>query len=806
VTATPEHFDAVVVGSGFGGSVTTYRLAQAGHSVCLLERGKPFAPNSFPRSPLGLKSQFWDPSAGLHGMFNLWSFEHVDAICASGLGGGSLIYANVLLRKDEDWFVKEEPGRGSWKGGYEHWPVTRADLDPHYDRVEQMMNVQKFPLDQPPYDRNRKVLAYRKAAQALGLDWRLVNLAVTFANDGDPAIPGEPIREPRPNIHGRTRLTCRLCGECDIGCNYGSKNTLDYTYITAAWHEGADIRTRHEVRSFAPREGGGYAIDYVVHDADTEGTPTDTKQLHRHTMTCDRLILSAGTLGTTYLLLRNRSAFPGLSPALGTRFCGNGDLLTFARNCMQTGPDGTKVPYVLDSAHAPVITSAIRVPDALDGNGADGRGFYLEDAGQPEFVSWMLQLLDAPNSALEQIPNLVKMAGDFLTHKDTDVGAEISGLLGDASESAGFMPLLGMGRDIPEGVMSLQDGGLEIDWRKNGSSKAYFNRVREVSQQIAEELGGHFLDNPIWLLSRVVTVHALGGCPMGRDEREGVVDALGRVFNHPGLHIADGSVMPGPVGPNPSLTIAGLADRFADTILEEMKGRTVTAPESAAHHADDQPATTVTNEPPAASKEPASVQFTEKMRGFITFGEDDFDRGFRAGKKSRTALMFHVTVLMDDIERFVGDELHPGTISGTVTCDALGGELEVRQGWFNLFAEAGEHGEHKLMKYRLFLEDGEGHPITLRGFKDVENDPGLDLWPDTSTLFTHIYKGHVPPEGDADAEIVASGILHIRPTDFAVQCTTFRVHPAHRVDAIGRFGALFAGSLWDAFGPGAKKD
>ncbi|MGI9098141.1 MAG: GMC oxidoreductase [Solirubrobacteraceae bacterium] len=800
MTRAAEHFDAVVVGSGFGGSVTAYRLAEAGHSVCLFERGKPFAPNSFPRSPLGMKSQFWDPSAGLHGMFNLWSFDDVDAVCASGLGGGSLIYANVLLRKDEEWFVREEPGHGSWKTGYEYWPVTRADLDPHYDRVERMMNVQKYPLDQPPYDKTLKVVAFRDAAQALGLDWRLVNLAVTFANDGDPAIPGEPIKEDRPNIHGRTRLTCRLTGECDLGCNHGSKNSLDYVYIAAAWHAGADVRTRHEVRSFAPREGGGYTLEYVVHDPESEGVPTDTKRLDRHTVTCDRLILSAGTMGTTYLMLCNRSAFPGLSPALGTRFGGNGDLLTFARNCMKIGPDGRKVPHILDSAHAPVITSAIRVPDALDGG--DGRGFYLEDAGQPEFVSWMLQLLDAPRSAWEQLPKLVKFAGDFITHKDTDVSAEISGLLGDASESAGFLPLLGMGRDIPEGIMSLKDGGLAVDWKKNGASRPYFERVRDVSKQVAEELGGTFLDNPIWLLSRVITVHALGGCPMGRHDREGVVDAHGRVFNHPGLHIADGSVMPGPVGPNPSLTIAGLADRFADTILEEMKGPTVTAPPPPP--ADEEPPAAADR--PPAGEHPASLEFTEKMRGFVTFGEDDFDKGFRAGKKSRTGLMFHVTVLMDDIERFIEDEQHPGAITGHVQCDALGGRLEVERGWFNLFVEAGEHGERKLMKYRLFLQDGEGHPITLRGFKEVENDPGFDVWSDTSTLFTHIYAGHVDPAGDDAAEVIATGILHIRPTDFAVQCTTFRVHPAHRVDAIGRFGVLFAGDLWEVYGPHKRGD
>jgi cholesterol oxidase len=119
-----------------------------------------------------------------------------------------------------------------------------------------------------------------------------------------------------------------------------------------------------------------------------------------------------------------------------------------ARQCMTDGPDGRRIPHVLESAHTPVITSAIRVPDELDGG--DGRGFYLKDAGQPEFVSWMLQILDAPRSVFEDLSRLGRFAGDFLKHKDTDVGDEISGLIGDCAESAGFLPLLGMGRDIPE--------------------------------------------------------------------------------------------------------------------------------------------------------------------------------------------------------------------------------------------------------------------------------------------------------------------------------------------------------------------
>src|SRR3712207_1924875 len=129
------HYDAVVVGSGFGGSVTAYRLAEAGLRVCVLERGRAYPPGSFPRSPYRMARNFWDPTAGLHGLYDFWSFRWLDALVASGLGGGSLIYANVLLRKDERWFVTEDLR----DGGFEHWPVARAERDPHYDRVERML-------------------------------------------------------------------------------------------------------------------------------------------------------------------------------------------------------------------------------------------------------------------------------------------------------------------------------------------------------------------------------------------------------------------------------------------------------------------------------------------------------------------------------------------------------------------------------------------------------------------------------------------------------------------------------------------
>ena len=541
-----DHFEAVIVGSGFGGSVTAYRLAEAGKSVCLLERGKPYPPGSFPRDPLGFSKNFWDPSRGLYGMFNVWSFKGIDALISSGLGGGSLIYANVMIRKDERWFAHEDG---------EDWPVSRADLEPHYDRCERMLAVQKYPLDVEPYASTPKTLAFREAANREGHGkWFLPDLAVTFANDGDQPVPGEPIREEHPNLHGRTRYTCRLVGECDVGCNYGSKNSLDYTYLSAAQRAGADLRSCCEVKAFRPRDGGGFEVDYVVHDPEAGPAAAAPK-----TLTTDTLVISAGTLGSTYLLLKNRDAFGGLSPALGTHFCGNGDLLTFALRCREE----------IDPAFGPVITSAVRFGDELDGDGSTGRGFYIEDAGYPNFLSWMLQAADEPRALWLWRKTVFRLLKKWIQRKpEPDVSAAAASFLGDSKLSAGLLPLLGMGRDVPEGRMHLVDGLLEVDWSKDGASKAYFDKLRGTMQALADELGGTFQDNPLWWLSKVITVHALGGCPMANDRGQGVVDAWGRVHGVPGLHVADGSVMPGPVGPNPSLTIAALADRFADGIIE----------------------------------------------------------------------------------------------------------------------------------------------------------------------------------------------------------------------------------------------
>ena len=547
-----EHFDAVVVGSGFGASAAACRLAQAGRSVLVLERGRSYPPGSFPRSPRGLASNLWDPSAGLYGMFDLWAFRGIESVVSSGLGGGSLIYANVALRKDPAWFVDDAPDRPP-----QPWPVTYADLEPYYEAAEAMLGVQRYPFDVAPYSATAKTQAIRYAAELLGLDWQLPPLAVSFASPGQPPAPGQPLFEERPNLHGLPRATCRLCGECDLGCNDGSKNTLDYTYLSRAVDAGAQIRTLCEVRRIDPRDsGGGYRVGYLHRDPDS---PRAARSV---AVTADRLVIGAGTFGSTYLLLRNRAAFPALGPALGTRFSGNGDLLTFLRRSRRI-VEQAAVPRPLDPEYGPVITSAIRMPDTLDGHGPAGRGFYIEDGGNPSFLDWIVQAADAPSTAARLGRFAARRLWSHLRGRPlANISGDVAGLFGGGLASSTAMPVLAMGRDIPDGTFRLRGGNLELDWTTRNSS-AYFDRVEATMRQIAQVLHASLANTPLWLFKRVITVHPLGGVPMGASPDRGVVDQWGESFAYPGLHVVDGSVMPGPVGPNPSLTIAAFAERAA---------------------------------------------------------------------------------------------------------------------------------------------------------------------------------------------------------------------------------------------------
>ncbi|MFE4198259.1 GMC oxidoreductase [Paenarthrobacter sp. NPDC056912] len=863
-----EKVDAVVVGSGFGGSVAALRLAEAGQSVVLMERGKPYPPGSFARSPAEMGRNFWDPDRGLYGLFDAWTFRGTEGLVSSGLGGGSLIYANVLLRKDEKWFVKESPVPG---GGYENWPFTRADLDPYYDAAEAMLQPVPY-----PYRDTAKTTAMEKTAANLGLAISRPPIAITFA-----AGPG---KEPRTNqalplpgygsVHGPDtfRTTCTLSGECDIGCNAGAKNTLDHNYISAAAAKGADIRPLHDVRGIRPlnpvTNGGGYEVRYVVHDPEHHGGLLTERIIH-----CRRLILGAGTFGTNFLLLRNRGSLPALSDALGTRFSGNGDLLTFIMDAKTPATNGSR-PGVrtLTGSRGPVITTAIRVPDSNDDDG-DGRGYYVEDAGYPAFMNWLIETAQLRTAA----KRTAKVAGQLLKDRLFDAGrsnvsADLAAALGDGRLSSSSVPLLGMGRDIPDGVMTLRDGRLAIAWTM-ATSTEYFGRVRETMASIAKDLDGDFIDNPFWWAKRVITVHPIGGAPSGRHPAEAVCDSYGEVFGYPGLYVVDGAAMPGPVGANPSLTISAFAERTCAHILDAAgqpdktgkadqpdqpgqaghRGLTPTdaagTPESAGAVVDvgasapralapdatkgkgaqaEQPASAVTEvieagtrglglpgKPSTSGGGPTSVRFTEQMHGWFSPGVTDPGKGRNLGRDRSRKIMFELTITAEDIDAFAADPAHPAKAEGYVLADYFGGRMPVERGWFNLFvADASDDGRPaRRMLYRLWLRDPGGTPFTFTGHKLIHNDAGLDVWQDTTVLYATILRGHVPPpetaahnqdHPDQDG-VVGAGILYIRPLDFAKQLTTFRAQGPQAITGLATFGKLFAGELWQVYGRALRR-
>lgn len=541
-------FDVVVIGSGFGGSVMTCRLAERGHRVCLLERGRAYGMHEFPRRMNEVREGvFWDPRDGKYGFMEFRDYPESDvaSVSASGLGGGSLIYANVLMRMPAEHFA-------GWPGG-----ITRAVLDPHYDRALEMLEASPYPFDEEPFYRDTpKTAVFRQAASTLRQaadatappEFLFPHLAVRFQGD----FPGHQT----PNRQGVLQSRCTKCGECDIGCNIHAKNTLDLNYLARAQRvpTPAEIRTDALAEEIRPLDEGGHAVTY----ADPRH-PQD-----RRTVSAARVVLAAGSIGSTGLLerMRRSGALPNLSPALGSRWCGNGDLegtVLFA--------DHQVVP-----TNGPVITAAIRYRFADYPDGFP-HGLVIQDAGFPTFLAWYVAgKVPSPGASFRAL-RLATRAAVALARgalrmrprkSDLNIGDRIADLIDGDDFIRRMFLLLGMGRDRSDGHIELrEDGEPVIRWSME-ASRLHYDRARREMAGIAKALGGLFMENPLSTFDKIIAVHPLGGCVMAESPADGVVNPQGEVFGHPGLYVVDASILPTSVGPNPSLTIAAVAEHVAE--------------------------------------------------------------------------------------------------------------------------------------------------------------------------------------------------------------------------------------------------
>jgi cholesterol oxidase len=518
----PLSADAIVIGSGFGGAITSCRLAEHGYRVLVLERGRRWGVKDFPRRPTD--PWIWDQRQPLQrsGWFDFRVFPHMTVVAGAGVGGGSLVYANISVEAKPDTF---DAG----------WPpeVTYAELKPHYDAVGAMMNVRPVPTNQWP-ERTR-LLRDGAAAVGYGDRFRPLDLAVSFDPKWNYDLP-EPhnplLSKTFVNAEGREQGTCVHLGNCDIGCDVNARNTLDLNYLARAETCGADVRPLHIVRSIAP-DAAGYRVDF---DRIENGA------LLADSARARIVVVAAGSIGSTELLLRSRDlhrSLPNLSPCLGRRWSSNGDFLTPA----------FQPTRIVRPTRGPTITAAV---DLLDG-AFEGQRIFIEDGGLPDLGGDYLQKLagdasgDPPKLALIQFVRLILSKGP-IDH---------------------VMPWFAQSRDAGDGVLSWTDDGLALAWDSTASA-ATIEAVAEMHRQMATKTGGLPLTPVTWTLGRdLITPHPLGGCNMGLAASDGVVNHAGEVFGYRNLFVADGAIVPKALGLNPSRTIGALAERVASIIVRE---------------------------------------------------------------------------------------------------------------------------------------------------------------------------------------------------------------------------------------------
>jgi cholesterol oxidase len=523
-------YDVVVIGSGFGGAVAACRLANAGRSVLMLERGRNWTPQEYPREPED--AWVWEQSRPeVHnGWIDLRFLKNMWVAQGAGVGGGSLIYANISIDAKPSAFAAGWPSQISY-------PV----LKPYYERVADVLASRPLPDGQ--LTKRFQLMQEAAIATGNGERFRKLDLAVTFDEYWNYDLPDavDPKHSKTwTNRFGKQQGTCYHCGNCDIGCQVQARNTLDLNYIADAERAGAKVQPLSLVTHISP-DTGGWRVHY---DRLQHGRRKPMEVVAR----C--VVLAAGSLGSTEILLRSRDQYgtlPNLSKSLGRNWSSNGDFLTPAFYGDRR----------IDPTIGPTITCAI---DFLDGS-KDGARFFVEDGGFPNVLRNYLEAK-------------FKHAGKFGPR-----AAFLRRMLASFKVKdplSNVMPWFGQGVDAANGDFYLArrwyapwQRYLELDWDAAESEHAV-NGLVAMHKELSAATGGEAVVPFTWTVLRMlVTPHPLGGCGMAASPSAGVVDHAGRVFNHPGLYVFDGSIVPRAIGLNPSKTIAALAERGVELLQKE---------------------------------------------------------------------------------------------------------------------------------------------------------------------------------------------------------------------------------------------
>ena len=844
------HYTVLVIGSGYGAGVAASRMARAGQDVAVLERGKERLPGEYPNKLADAQDAMQiNAKGGRIGAPDALFEVHVNddqyALVGCGLGGTSLINANVALELDKRLLDQA------------HWPAAfredEHEIDTYYERAREMLAPNPYPDSYPTLG---KLDALEHSAEKMGKRFYKTPINVTF--------------EDKTNKFGVPQPACTNCGDCVSGCNVGAKNTTLMNYLPDAANHGAEIFTQAKVL-WVEREGERWRVHLEPNGADAPQGPTS--------ITADHVILGAGTLGSTEILLRSRDKGLALSDRLGANFSGNGDALGFAYDSYlkaEKDEEGTLTAQPLyaigvgasdvakEAYPGPCITGVIDMRGTRDVT----EGLVIEEGVAPGIIATALApafffgeaLADGfTRFGMDQVkPRLMdaKAMGEAV---QTDPGSIADWAY--KGPMARMQTYLVMSVDDSGGQLALDDDRLTIHWPGAGEQRT-FRRDDDKMAEAARAIDAQYFSDPLWsdpFGKKLITVHPIGGCGMGDDATSGVVDDTCRVFAgnagtdvHEGLYVCDGAALPGSVGVNPLLTITAVAERAIEK-LAQRQGWTIdytlgeegplpepapaeeTAPEPVlatrgdglrlgiakwvAGHAIEPVAQGIEKaaehfESGAVDEGKAAIRqlvmdhpeamapglsFTETMAGHISdVGchhrpcghveriRDDYANGEAWGRTHSGDCHFRLTVTTENLHRMIEEKEHRSRITGTVTVAALSPDpLPVREGTFRLLVADPARAESWTMLYDMVL-DGPTGPVHFHGFKTLEQRGKSDPWTDLTTLFVTLRHGE-----DANGELIGRGVLKLGIDEFMRQLTTIEVHDtgtlvAHVVKQIPR--------------------
>ncbi|QLJ05364.1 GMC family oxidoreductase [Streptomyces sp. NEAU-sy36] len=529
-------YDVIVVGSGFGGSVSALRLTEKGYKVGVLEAGRRFTRESLPKNSWDLKNYLWAPKLGMYGIQRIHLLGNVMVLAGAGVGGGSLNYANTLYVPPKAFF--DDP---QWKD-ITDW---QDELRPYYDQARRMLGVRLNPT-MTPSDVHLKAAAQR---MGVGDTFHLAPVGVFFGDGKDAdgtakAAPGQRVPDPYFGGAGPERNACTECGECMTGCRHGAKNTLNENYLHLAQKAGAVVHPMTTVVSVTDDSRGGYAVATL---------PTDRKKKGEgRVFTARRVVLAAGTYGTQTLLHRMRTGgqLPYLSKRLGDLTRTNSEALVGAQTLDRryrkvhgaARADFTRGVAITSSIHPDENTHIEPVRYGKGSNAMGGLSIlqvpYAE--GSSRALGWLANAARHPVLVLRSLSNR-------RWSERTIIGLVMQSL--DNSLTTYLKP-----DGVGKGLLTARQG--------HGSpNPKQIRAATEAATALAAEINGFPGSNVGELMGTPLTAHFLGGCPIGDSAETGVIDPYHRLYGHPGISVVDGAAVSANLGVNPSLTITAQAER-----------------------------------------------------------------------------------------------------------------------------------------------------------------------------------------------------------------------------------------------------